>query len=251
MRVALVSPYSWTYPGGVNRHVEALAGELRARGHDVRVFAPYDRDTRRTAVLHRGARPQRVPRPEWLVDLGGTTSLSFNGARSNVMFHPTGVLRMRRELRAFAPDVVHVHEPVGFAACWDVLMSWDGPMVGTFHAYSTKRLPHALAAVGGIHRRMNKLAVRIAVSEAAAMVLAQADHGVDLVCQFRMNPGELTLDVATTSASPTPLDHDNFGWQVLTTLTTDARVEAVPGRYAVSLTLTSSIDPAAADGAGL
>lgn len=93
--------------------------------------------------------------------------------------------------------------------------------------------------------------LRIAVSEAAAMVLAQADHGVDLVCQFRMDPGELTLDVATTSASPTPLDYDNFGWQVLTTLTTDARVEAVPGRYAVSLTLTSSIDPAAADGAGL
>jgi phosphatidyl-myo-inositol alpha-mannosyltransferase len=26
MRVALVSPYSWSYPGGVTRHVDALLG---------------------------------------------------------------------------------------------------------------------------------------------------------------------------------------------------------------------------------
>ncbi len=32
MRVALVSPYSWTYPGGVTRHIEALAAELHRRG---------------------------------------------------------------------------------------------------------------------------------------------------------------------------------------------------------------------------
>ena len=28
MRIALVSPYSWTYQGGVNRHVEALAEQF-------------------------------------------------------------------------------------------------------------------------------------------------------------------------------------------------------------------------------
>ena len=42
MRIAIVSPYSWTYRGGVNRHVEALAGELIARGHELRVLAPWD-----------------------------------------------------------------------------------------------------------------------------------------------------------------------------------------------------------------
>ena len=47
MRVALVSPYSWTYPGGVTRHIEALATELSAAGHDVRVLAPFDPDVRR------------------------------------------------------------------------------------------------------------------------------------------------------------------------------------------------------------
>ena len=58
MRAALVSPYSWTYPGGVTRHIEALAGELAAGGHEIRVFAPFDHDTRTTALRHRGARPQ-------------------------------------------------------------------------------------------------------------------------------------------------------------------------------------------------
>ena len=31
VRIALLSPYSWTYPGGVTRHIEALASELAAR----------------------------------------------------------------------------------------------------------------------------------------------------------------------------------------------------------------------------
>ena len=34
VRIALLSPYSWTYPGGVTRHIEALAAELAAAGHE-------------------------------------------------------------------------------------------------------------------------------------------------------------------------------------------------------------------------
>ena len=58
VRVALVSPYSYTYPGGVGRHVEALAQELSELGHEVRLLAPYDPDDRLARVSHRGARPQ-------------------------------------------------------------------------------------------------------------------------------------------------------------------------------------------------
>src|SRR4051812_24048903 len=138
MRVALVSPYSWTYPGGVNRHVEALSGELIEMGHDVRVFAPVDRDTRRTALLHRGARPQVRELPDYLVDLHGTVGWPSNGAVSNVALTPYAKSALRRELRAFAPDVVHLQEPV---ACWDAMDCVDVPMVGTYHTYSESRLP--------------------------------------------------------------------------------------------------------------
>ena len=169
MRAALVSPYSWTYPGGVTRHIEALAGELVAGGHEIRVFAPYDHDTRITALRHRGARPQvRETRPDWLVPLGGTIGWPLNGAVSNLAPTPSAVSAIRRELRAFAPDVVHVHEPVAPVIGWDTLTSADAPLVGTFHCYSESRLPHHVAALLGARRKLNRLHVRIAVSEAAA-----------------------------------------------------------------------------------
>jgi phosphatidyl-myo-inositol alpha-mannosyltransferase len=168
MRVALVSPYSWTYPGGVTRHIEALAGELTAAGHEVRVFAPFDRDVRATALLHRGARPQARTAPEWLVPLAGTIGWPSNGAVSNLSFTPFAVSTLRRELRAFAPDVVHLHEPVAPVVGWDALTSSDAPLVGTFHCYSESVPPHAVAALMGARRKLNRLSVRIAVSEAAA-----------------------------------------------------------------------------------
>ncbi len=168
MRVALVSPYSWTYPGGVTRHIEALAGELLAAGHDVRVLAPYDRDDRRTAWLHRGTRPQRLTAPEWLVPLGGTIGWPLNGAVSNLAGTPSAVATLRRELRAGRFDVVHVHEPVAPTIGWDTLSAADAPLVGTFHCYSESAPPHAIANLMGARRKLNRLTVRIAVSDAAA-----------------------------------------------------------------------------------
>ena len=168
MRVALVSPYSWTYPGGVTRHIEALAIELDREGHDVRVLAPYDEDTRRTRFAHRGARPQVRDVPEWLIPLGGTIGWASNGAVSNLAGTPTAVATLRRELHAGQFDVVHVHEPVAPTIAWDTLTSADAPLVGTFHAYSESKLPHAVANLMGARRKINHLSLRIAVSEAAA-----------------------------------------------------------------------------------
>ncbi len=92
--------------------------------------------------------------------------------------------------------------------------------------------------------------LRIAVSEATAMVLGEADAGADLVCRFRLGPGELRLEVSTTAQSPTAPDYDSFGWQVLATLTTAASVDASPGSYAVHITAGSSLDPSVVDGPG-
>ena len=168
MRAALVSPYSWTYPGGVTRHIEALATELVAQGHDIRVFAPFDHDTRATRLAHRGARPQHRTAPEWVVPLGGTIGWPSNGAVSNLAGTPRAISTLRRELRAFAPDVVHVHEPVAPVVSWDALTSFDVPLVGTFHCYSESVPAHKIAALLGARRKLNRLTLRLAVSEAAA-----------------------------------------------------------------------------------
>ena len=112
MRIALVSPYSWTYPGGVTRHIGALAERFLEDGHHVRVLAPYDPPDRTSAVLHRGARPQPLEAPPWLVPLGRTVGFKANGAVSNISITPHGVAALHRELRIGQYDVVHIHEPV-------------------------------------------------------------------------------------------------------------------------------------------
>jgi phosphatidylinositol alpha-mannosyltransferase len=135
----------------------------------VRVLAPYDPDTRRTRVLHRGAAPQQRPLPEWLVPLGGTVGWPANGAISNLALTPDSVVRVRRELETGDYDVVHVHEPVVPVASFEAIRAAGAPVVGTFHTYGTNAKTHGLARMAGFMRRIDgSLDLRIAVSEAAA-----------------------------------------------------------------------------------
>ncbi len=170
MRIALVSPYSWTYPGGVTRHIEALATELATLGHEARILAPYDPDDTLSRRLHRGARPQARVCPPSFVSLGRTVGIPANGAVSNITCTPRAVHALRRELSEGGYDVVHLHEPVVPLVCWDALLSAGRlPLVGTFHTYSENQISNGIAAVPlGARRRMNRLRVRIAVSDAAA-----------------------------------------------------------------------------------
>jgi phosphatidylinositol alpha-mannosyltransferase len=170
VRIALVSPYSWTYPGGVTRHIEALASELSQSGHEPWILAPFDPDDPLSRRLHRGANPQPRSEPERFISLGRTVGIAANGAVSNVSLSPYAVQTLRRELRHGGYDVAHLHEPVVPVVGWDALLSAGQlPLVGTFHTYSENLLTNGTAAVvlGG-RRRMNRLHVRIAVSEAAA-----------------------------------------------------------------------------------
>jgi phosphatidylinositol alpha-mannosyltransferase len=188
MRVALLSPYSWTYPGGVTRHIEALAEELLASGHEARVLAPFDPDGRKTTILHRGARPQIREVPDYLVPIGATVGWPFNGAVSSLAGTPSAVTTLRRELDTGGYDVVHLHEPVAPVVGWDALTYARAPLVGTFHCYSESRPPHYAAALMGARRRLNRLRVRIAVSEAAAWTGRRFYGG-----EYRVIPNGVTL----------------------------------------------------------
>ena len=168
MRIAIVSPYSWSYPGGVTRHIEALAERFIEDGHHVRVLAPFDPTDRVSTVLHRGAAPQPISAPDYLVPLGRTLGFKANGAVSNVSITPHGVATMHKELRTGGYDVVHVHEPIAPVLSWIGVDNTRLPMVGTFHVYSQSKLSNGIANVLGARRVLNRLHVRIAVSEAAA-----------------------------------------------------------------------------------
>jgi phosphatidyl-myo-inositol alpha-mannosyltransferase len=168
VRIGLVSPYSWSFQGGVNRHVEALAEEFLGRGHDVRVLAPVDPPGLRSRATHRAA-PRELDLPDYLEPLGPTVGLGANGAVSNLAVTVSGVSRPRRAVQAGEFDVIHVHEPLAPLVGWNAVLGAERtPVVGTFHAYSTKAFPNYAASAFGARRMFNRLSARIAVSEAAA-----------------------------------------------------------------------------------
>jgi phosphatidylinositol alpha-mannosyltransferase len=192
VRIALVSPYSWTYPGGVTRHIDALARQLRRQGHEADVLAPFDPDDAASRRLHRGARPQACAPPPGFISLGRTVGIPANGAVSNLTATPGSALALRRALRAGGYDVAHIHEPVVPVIGWDALMcAGELPLVGTFHTYSTNRLTNGIAAIPlGARRRMNRLHARIAVSEAAAWTARRFYGG-----RYRIVPNGVLLPV--------------------------------------------------------
>jgi phosphatidylinositol alpha-mannosyltransferase len=193
-----VSPYSWTYPGGVTRHIEALSAELAAQGHEPRILAPFDPDDALSRHLHRGARPQRRESPENFVALGRTIGVPANGAVSNLTGSLAAVLALRRELRTGGYDVAHIHEPIVPLLGYDALMSsGELPLVGTFHTYSTNQITNGIGAVTfGGRWRMNRLHARIAVSEAAAWTARRFYGG-----HYRIVPNGVLLDASETNGA--------------------------------------------------
>ena len=201
VRIALLSPYSWTYPGGVTRHIEALAAELAAGGHEAahpRAVRP-----RRRAVA--APAPRRASAAacgaEDFVSLGRTVGLPANGAVSNMALTPHAVLRhargaAQRRLRRRCTSTSRSCR----SSRWDALCSaGELPLVGTFHTYSENMLTNGIAAVPlGGRRRMNRLHARIAVSEAAAWTARRFYGG-----RYRIVPNGVHLPDATRSRTPT------------------------------------------------
>ena len=247
MRVALVSPYSYTYPGGVGRHVEALAGELLGRGHDVRLLAPYDPDDRFARITHKGARPEHRELPDHLVPLGRTVGLPMNGAVSNLSVYAEGAATLSRALRQGKFDVVHIHEPNAPIASWLALEWSRAPVVGTFHAYSTGRISNGAAVLIGARRLYNKLAVRIAVSEAARWTARRFYGG-----HYRIVPNGVDLNAAITGPKPVRDDltllflgraEERKGLPVLLRAVEALRGAGVPARLVVAGATEEEVEP--------
>jgi phosphatidyl-myo-inositol alpha-mannosyltransferase len=152
VRVALVSPYDLTVPGGVQSHVAHLAGALQRMGDEVVVVGPGEDDGRGGGIDRRF--------------VGGSVRVPFNGSVAPIGLSPMTGRRTSRVLRELDPDVIHVHEPV---VPWAGLASLraDAPVVATFHAWSDSHRAYALARPLG-RSILARAAAAVAVSEAAA-----------------------------------------------------------------------------------
>ena len=86
--------------------------------------------------------------------------------------------------------------------------------------------------------------LRMAVGEASALVLPEAEPGSDLVCGFFMGAGELTVQVGVDARQPTTPDEDSFAWQVLATLA-HASASADGSRFTITLSMRSALSQTA------
>ena len=151
LRVALLCPYSLSVFGGVQAQVLGLAAELRRRGVDARVIAPSD-----------------GPPPEpGITSIGSTMRFPSNGSIAPIASSKAIAARTLEALRVFAPDVLHLHEPLSPGANHTALVGTDIPAVGTFHAAHPGRNAWYEALSVPLRAMVSRLAVRTAVSEEA------------------------------------------------------------------------------------
>jgi phosphatidyl-myo-inositol alpha-mannosyltransferase len=198
VKIGLVSPYDWSYPGGVKSHITHLAAELRARGHTVRILTPAT-----------GARARQVE--YGIYKLGWAAPLHVNGSVARVAIAPdvNGHIGYLLERERF--DILHLHEP--FASVLPLTMLHHAQRAGavnvaTFHA-SVRRgrtgTPPEWAYASArplLKYYFRRLQGRIAVSEAALQLVQRFFPG-----DYRVIPNGVNV-ARFREATPLPAYKD-------------------------------------------
>jgi phosphatidylinositol alpha-mannosyltransferase len=157
MKIALVSPYDYPYPGGVVNHIFYLDREFRRLGHDVHIIAACSEDV--------GEVPQQVIKVS-----GSIAHVPFAGSVGRITLSPRVYRRVKKILKQEQFDVIHLHEPMTPTLPLSVLrhvpLSPQSVVVGTFHAYRENNHPGYEYVKPIFKRFFGRLDGRIAVSEA-------------------------------------------------------------------------------------
>lgn len=86
--------------------------------------------------------------------------------------------------------------------------------------------------------------LRIAVGEAASLLVADVRPEVDLDCLFDLSGSEVSATLTVESDTPLSVDSDSFAWQVLSTLTASCTRTHEDGRAGITLSVRSILEPA-------
>jgi len=156
MKIALVSPYDFAYPGGVVNHISALEQYFTKMGHEVKIIAPASK-----AVSNLGDR---------LIPIGKPRPIPVSGSIARITISLRLASRIKEVLAKEKFDIIHLHEPFMPMLCSAVLRFSDNAVnIGTFHAchgspgYGFGRPISTII----LKRRRRKLTGKIAVSKPA------------------------------------------------------------------------------------
>ena len=196
MKIGLVSPYDWSYPGGVRDHVWHLANEFMSQGHDVRILAP-------------ASGPQRKIPEKYVYKIGWPTPIPANGSIARVAaFDPALNVHVRKVLQRENFDILHVHEPLVPGLSLAALRCSQTLTVGTFHASSevsitsTFNLAYA-SLVPFLRSTWRRLQGRIAISSATYKFISHY-----FPAEYRTIPNGISLDTFGQTVVPFPALQD-------------------------------------------
>ena len=193
MKVGIVVPYSWSFPGGVTEHAEGQAEALRARGYDVRTIMGNDPPGSFTRALHPRLGRHGAPPPD-VIAVGRSVIVPANGTLPNIILSPRSVFRVKRALEREGFDVIHLHEPMTPTPCVAALAWARCPIVATFHAAGELGWLKIATPVWGF--LIDRIDHRIAVSELARDSAAQYYPGA-----YEIVPNGVVIPPAADAAN--------------------------------------------------
>ena len=185
MKIALVSPYDFAHPGGVQSgHIAALERQLTKMGHEVKVIAPSS-----GPIDYLGDRFIQIGKPRSIPSSGSVVRISISLRLAS---------RIKEVLEREKFDIVHLHEPFMIMLCSAVLRYSNSVNIGTFHAADGKPGYQWGWPIGLIilKRRQRKLSGKIAVSKPAMNYAGKYIPGEYEIIPNGVDTERFTPDVA-------------------------------------------------------
>ena len=186
MKIALVSPYDYAYPGGVTEHISHLNGQFQGMGHDVRILAP-------------SSQPEEELPYDNLYRVGKTiVRVPTNASVARISLSLTLSRQVKEILADERFDVVHLHEPLAPALPITVLRHSRTVNVGTFHTYRRSHFAY-LYGKPLLKRYFNRLQGRVAVSDAARELIERY-----FPARYRIIPNGIDMQLFQSALPPFP-----------------------------------------------
>ena len=185
MKIALVSPYDFSHPGGVSEHIAHLRAEFLRLGHNVTVLAPR-------------ARQGGLEIGRDFYGIGRTVPIPGNGSTVRITFDVTLYAAVKALMRAERFDVVHLQEPLLPVLPYMVLLNSQAINVATFHAFRASN-PWYTAFKPYMTFVLSRLDGRIAVSVPAREFVSQYFEG-----PYEIIPNGIDVDRYDAGVVPLP-----------------------------------------------
>lgn len=190
MKIAQVTPYDISHPGGVGQHIDHLRREFERLGHEVVVMAP--RASKGGLEINQD-----------YIGIGRTVTIPGNGSKVRLTFDVTLYNAVKELMQRESFDVVHLHEPLTPVLPYMVLLNSKAVNVGTFHAARATN-PWYSAFKPYFSFLLSRLQGRICVSEPARAHMVQYFGG-----SYNIIPNGIDIDRYSHEIEPFPWSMDD------------------------------------------